>query len=92
MSNRKHGHYFKKLPTNEIDVYGVLKAFEVESHAIGHAIKKLLVAGARGGGKNRERDFQEAIDSIERELEMMEEERKAKTMSAIHPRWTDKGE
>lgn len=92
MSNRKHGHYFKKLPTNEIDVYAVLKAFDVESHAIGHAIKKLLLAGARGGGKDRERDFQEAIDSIERELEMMDEERKAETMSAIHPRWADTGE
>lgn len=92
MSNRKHGHYFKKLPTNEIDVYAVLKAFDVESHAIGHAIKKLLLAGARGGGKDRERDFQEAIDSIERELEMIEEERKAETMSAIHPRWADTGE
>lgn len=92
MSNRKHGHYFKKLPTNEIDVYAVLKAFDVESHAIGHAIKKLLVAGARGGGKDRQRDFQEAIDSIERELEMMEETRKAETMSAIHPRWADTGE
>ncbi len=82
MTKRKHGHYFKKLPTNEIDVYGVLKAFEVESHAIGHAIKKLLVAGARGGGKNRERDFREAIDSIERELEMMEETRKADACEA----------
>ena len=92
MSKRKHGHYFKKLPTNEIDVYSVLKAFEVESHAIGHAIKKLLVAGARGGGKDRQRDYQEAIDSIERELEMMEEERKAETMSAVHPRWADTGE
>jgi hypothetical protein len=38
-----------------------------------HAIKKLLVAGGRGAGKNIEKDVSEAIDSCNRCLEMIKE-------------------
>lgn len=69
----KHSHYKKYVSNLEfIDVYRVLDLFEVKSHAVGHAVKKLLCSGERGV-KSREQDIQEAIDSLNRELEMMRE-------------------
>lgn len=53
-------------PIGCIDVYSILDAYEVPS-AIGHAIKKLLMAGVRGS-KGVKQDLSEAIQSIEREL------------------------
>lgn len=70
---RKHNHYFKdvsKLQT--VDVYRVLELFNVADQAIGHAIKKLLVAGGRGV-KDISRDVQEAIDTLKRWQEMQTE-------------------
>lgn len=67
----KHHHYHK--PTNgaeTVDVYWVLSAWEVDCHAIGHAVKKLLNAGQRGV-KTKEQDLREAIDSIERAIELL---------------------
>ena len=71
---KKHSHYFKdvsKLQT--IDVYRVLELFGVTDQALGHAIKKLLVAGGRGAGKSIEKDIQEAVDTLQRLLEMKRE-------------------
>lgn len=66
---KKHSHYHKSVKgMDTIDVYDVLDLFEVKSHAVGHAIKKLLMAGQRGA-KDYRQDLSEAIDSIERELE-----------------------
>jgi len=60
-SNRKHSHYFKDVRhLDYVDVYRVLQLFNVTDNAIGHAIKKLLVA--------------EAIDSLERWLELNAED------------------
>lgn len=58
--------------TCQIDVYRVLAAFEVDSHPVAHAIKKLLAPGKRHA-KTREQDLKEAIASIEAELLMMEQ-------------------
>lgn len=70
----KHSHYKKDVShLNVIDVYRVLELYGVESHAVGHAIKKLLCCGQRGA-KGRKQDIQEAIDSLNRELEMVEED------------------
>jgi len=55
-----------------VDVYRVLELYDVPSHAVGHAIKKLLCAGQRGN-KDYEWDIREAIKSLERELEMIGE-------------------
>lgn len=52
------------------DVYRILDAFEVDSHAVAHAIKKLLAPGKRHA-KSREQDLREAIASIEAELLLM---------------------
>lgn len=72
---RKHAHYYKDVRHLEyIDVYRVLDLFEVADPCIAHAVKKLLVAGKRGGGKDMDRDVQEAIDTLERYKEMRREE------------------
>lgn len=72
---RAHSHYFKdvsKLQT--IDVYRALALFGVTDPCLQHAVKKLLVAGGRGGGKDIRRDIQEAIDTLTRWQEMRTEE------------------
>lgn len=52
-----------------VDVYDVLKAFEVTCPAMQHAIKKMLCSGQRGV-KDSIRDKREAIDSINRSIEL----------------------
>lgn len=72
--NKKHSHYFKDVShLKEVDVYRVLSLFQVTDQAIGHAIKKLLVAGGRGV-KDIDRDVNEAIDTLLRWKEMREED------------------
>ena len=67
-------HYFKDVQAlKTIDVYRVLVLFDVRSHAVGHAVKKLLCAGKRGA-KGYRQDLIEAKASIDRELAMMDEE------------------
>jgi hypothetical protein len=71
----KHSHYFKDVSKLEsIDVYRVLSLFSVTDPCLQHAIKKLLVAGGRGGGKDITRDIQEAVDSLTRWQEMRGED------------------
>lgn len=62
------GKYSRIIQGIEIDVYDILEAYNV-SHPIGHAIKKLLMAGERGA-KGREQDLDEAIMSIKRGKEL----------------------
>lgn len=71
----KHSHYYKDVSHLEtIDVYRVLQLFNVTDPCLQHAIKKLLVAGGRGAGKDVSRDIQEAIDSLLRVQEMERED------------------
>ena len=71
---RKHSHYFKDVSRLQtVDVYRVLSLFGVADQALGHAIKKLLVAGGRGV-KEIDRDVQEAIDTLMRWQEMRAED------------------
>lgn len=66
-------HYKKDVRhLSMIDVYRVLELFNVTDQAIGHAVKKLLCAGVRGG-KDREQDYREAVASINRALQMIAE-------------------
>jgi len=70
----KHSHYYKDVThLAVVDVYRLLDLFDTGSSSIDHAIKKLLVAGERGT-KNRRKDLNEAIDSIQRALDMMDED------------------
>ncbi len=72
-------HYFKDVQTlKAVDVYRVLVLFDVKSHPIGHAIKKLLCAGKRGA-KDYRQDLLEAKASIDRELAMMDEDEQSTT-------------
>lgn len=74
--SRKHNHYYKSVEhLKDVDVYRVLKLFNVTDPCIQHAVKKLLVAGGRGAGKDIRQDLREAIDSIDRALEMIDEDR-----------------
>ena len=67
----KHPHYHKDVRgLDTIDVYRVLHLFNVSDPCIQHAVKKLLVAGGRGAGKDINKDIQEAIDSLQRWQEM----------------------
>lgn len=82
----KHNHYYKKCPSEYIDVYRVLQLFEVSDPCLQHAIKKLLVAGNRGS-KDVYKDIQEAIDSLVRWQEMRKEELdKNETIGYINPK------
>ena len=74
VSERKHAHYHKSVAhLSSVDVYRVLGLFGVTDQALGHAIKKLLVAGNRGV-KNMDKDVQEAIDTLQRWQEMRAED------------------
>lgn len=71
----KHSHYYKDVTCLEsVDIYRVLTLFNVTDPCIQHAVKKLLVAGGRGAGKDIRVDIQESIDSLKRWQEMREEE------------------
>jgi len=52
-----------------VDVYDVLNAFEVINPAMQHALKKMLAPGKRGA-KDTIQDMKEAIQSIERAIEL----------------------
>ena len=74
MSELKHTHYYKNVTRyDQIDIYRVLELFGVESPSIGHAIKKLLMAGDRGN-KGYFQDLMEAQDSIIRAIGMAVED------------------
>lgn len=79
-NERKHNHYFKDVSKlNTVDVYRVLELFNVVNPSIAHAVKKLLVAGGRGAGKDITQDIREAMDSLQRWLDMRQED------AAEHP-------
>lgn len=69
-----YNHYFKKVThLDAIDVYRVLELYEVTHPCLQHAIKKLLCAGNRGA-KDIEQDIQEAIDTLGRYQEIIDED------------------
>lgn len=71
----KHSHYHKDVEhLKTIDVYRTLELFGVTDQALGHAIKKLLCAGKRGAGKTFEQDVREAVDTLNRRLQMLAED------------------
>lgn len=71
---KKHSHYKKDVSNLQfVDVYRVLDLFDVTHPAVQHAAKKVLCAGQRGA-KDWEKDIQEAIDSLQRALDMHKED------------------
>ena len=73
--------YHKTIKGVTIDIYDVLRAFEVTSPPIQHAVKKLLMPGNRGH-KDQLQDVQEALQSIQREIEYLTIEHKQKDVTA----------
>lgn len=70
---RRYSHYYKDVShLNVIDIYRVLRLFDVTDPCIQHTVKKLLVAGKRGT-KDIDKDIQEAVESLQRFQEMEEE-------------------
>ena len=67
--------YYKLIPlgTTHVDVYRILRMFDVTDPSIAHAVKKLLAAGKRGE-KDTAKDVAEAIASLERFQELQKEE------------------
>ena len=79
-SRQKYSAYFKDVRhLDYIDVYRTVSLFDCEKHghAISHAAKKLLLTGVRTGGKSVEQEVKEAIDTLNRWLEMREEDASA---------------
>lgn len=65
--------YFKDVKgLTEVDVYQVHDLFQIEdtSGCIHHASKKLLLSGARTGGKSKFNDIKEARDTLNRWLQI----------------------
>jgi len=71
----QYPHYFKKLPAGKthIDIYRVIQMFDVPAGPVDHAVKKLLALGKRGA-KDYRQDLVEARDSLNRALEMFDED------------------
>jgi len=69
---KEENKYKVKCKGVEIDVYDVLWAFDVINPAIQHAIKKLLKGGERGY-KDESQDYKEAVQSINRAIELIKE-------------------
>lgn len=61
--------YKRKIKGVEVDVYEVLKAWDVKNPALQHLIKKALQPGARGH-KTLETDLHDILVSAERTIEL----------------------
>lgn len=72
MTERKHSHYFRPFPYDDIDIYRFLEVFDVACPVAQHIIKKAVATGKRGH-KDLQRDWQDIVDSAQRKLEMLDE-------------------
>jgi hypothetical protein len=71
---KKYPHYFRDVSHLQvIDIYRVIDLFGITDPCLQHALKKVVAAGKRGA-KDTEKDIDEAIDSLNRKLEMMAED------------------
>lgn len=72
--NTKHAHYFRDVTRlKKVDVYRIIDLFGVTDGALQHIAKKALCAGDRGH-KDFRQDLEDILDSIERRLEMLDED------------------
>lgn len=67
------GKYNRECKGVTIDVYDVLRAFNVTNPALQHLVKKALCAGLRGH-KDKEQDLLEIMESATRAVELEREE------------------
>lgn len=74
--SQKYDHYFRDISHLEkIDIYRFCELFGVTG-PLEHALKKIACAGNRGA-KDFYKDLNEAIDSINRAIEMRQEDEAA---------------
>lgn len=77
--------YIKDISSLEkIDIYRILDLYEVNDHALGHSIKKLLCAGNRGH-KDKYQDVFEAYESLGRWLQMYMEDKEIRESNKSIP-------
>ena len=69
-------HYRFTYRGIKLDPARICKIYGVNSLLVGQAIKKLLVAGGRGN-KSYEQDLKDVICAVNRELEMIKEDKEA---------------
>ena len=70
---QKHSHYKKDVRhLDYIDVYRIIELYELHDPCFQHALKKILVPGARGH-KDLINDINDIIDAMQRKLEMIAE-------------------
>jgi len=73
---QKHSHYKKDVRhLDYIDVYRIIDLYELHDPCFQHALKKILVPGARGH-KDLTKDINDIIDTMQRKLEMIAENEK----------------
>jgi len=65
--------YTRTLKGQQVDVYDVLKAFNVTDPALQHLIKKALCCGLRGH-KDQAQDLQDIVDSSLRAQQLARDE------------------
>lgn len=65
--------YHRYCNKNEMDVYDVLKMFNVTDPALQHLVKKALCVGQRGH-KTVKQDLQDIADSAARALQLYKDE------------------
>ena len=69
----KHAHYKRDVKhLDYIDVYRIIDLYELHDPCFQHALKKILVPGARGH-KDLIKDINDIIDTMQRKLEMIAE-------------------
>jgi hypothetical protein len=72
----KHSHYKKDVKhLDYIDVYRIIDLYKLDDPCFQHALKKILVPGARGH-KDLTKDINDIIDTMQRKLEMLAEDDK----------------
>ena len=73
MTDTKYRHYKYSYKGIKLDPYRILQVYGITCPAQQHAIKKLLRAG--NSVKDLEQDIQEVIDTLQRKLEMLKEDK-----------------
>lgn len=73
-SQRPHSHYYKDVSNiDTLDVYRLIKLFEVTDPCAQHILKKCLVQGGRGA-KDAKADMENIRDTANRWLDMHKED------------------
>lgn len=67
--------YYKDVRhLDAVDVYRVHRLFNVTDNELHHASKKILLCGVRTGGKPIRKEIEEARDTLNRWLEIQDED------------------